>query len=112
MSTGERYAWIPTRRAEPPARQRRDRRGRRRDLPAIDLPRNPQTTMSGRRFLNVACPRCGHAPFAFSKRCASCLGPRPDPEAGHLDPALDQLLGVVVLLAFMVLFLRLLGVAL
>jgi hypothetical protein len=107
-----RYAWIPDRHAEPPTRQRRDRRGRRRDLPAVDPPRDPKATMpDGRRFLNVACPRCGHAPFAWHKRCAACLGPRPDSDAGHFGGGFEHLAWLALLLIFIVVLLRLLGVA-
>lgn len=111
MTTTSRYAWIPTRPAPPPTRQRYDRRGRRRDLPAADAPRDPKSTMSGRRFLNTACGRCGHAPFGYRKRCAACLGPRPeDREAGHIGGGFEQLGWLALLLVFAVGLIRVAGV--
>lgn len=66
-------------------------------------------TMRGRRFLDTACPRCGHGPFAWHKWCPACRHPRPD-EAGHLGAA-EQWVWVVFLVVFAVLAVRLVGVA-
>lgn len=80
-----RYSWIPTRPLRPA------------------LPDRPA------RHDPSSCERCGYAPLGRRKKCPACLATiDTEREAGH--GGFDQVLYVVLLLIFVLLLLRLVGV--